>query len=114
MRNNRIYISDILECIRSVRVFIGTMDFDDFVNNDLVSSAVVLKLIIIGEAAKNLPLEIKDSNPDIPWNSMSGLRDRVAHGYFGIDYEIIWEVVKKQLPALKPRIADILAEMDKQ
>lgn len=80
----------------------------------MTSSAVVLKLIIIGEASKNVPDEIKSKHPEIPWKNMMALRDRVAHGYLGIDYEIIWEIVKKQLPALKPRIAEILEEMDSE
>ena len=114
MRNNKIYISDILDCIHYIADFIGERNYDEFIADNKTSSAVVLKLIVIGEATKNLPENIREKYPDVPWKSMTGLRDRVAHGYFGIDYEIIWEVIKTQLPKLEPRMAEILEEMDSE
>ncbi len=89
MRNYKIYISDILECIHYIYDFIGERNYKEFIADNKTSSAVVLKLIVIGEASKNVPGTIRKKYPDVPWKSMTGLRDRIAHGYFGIDYEII-------------------------
>ena len=114
MRNNKIYISDILDCIHYIADFIGESDYDEFISDNKTSSAVILKLIVIGEATKNIQGTIREKYPDVPWKSMTGLRDRIAHGYFGIDYEIVWEVIKNRLPKLEPRMAEILEEMDSE
>ncbi len=114
MRNYKIYISDILDCIHYISDFIGESDYDEFIDDNKTSSAVVLKLIVIGESTKNVPDRIREKYPDVPWKGMTGLRDRIAHGYFGIDYEIIWEVIKEQLPTLEPEIARMLDEMDSE
>jgi uncharacterized protein with HEPN domain len=70
--------------------------------------AVIRNLEIIGEAAKNLPQDIKDKYPDVPWKRMIGLRNIAVHEYFGVDLSIIWEVVTKNLPETKGKIVEIL------
>ena len=114
MRNYRLYISDILDCIIKINDFIGDMDFDAFLKNELVSSAVILKIIIIGEASKNVPEEIKIKYPEPPWKDMAAIRDKIAHCYFGIDFDIVWEVIKGQLPIIEPQMERILEDLDKQ
>jgi len=78
--------------------YIGDRDFEEFKNNTMVVDAVVRNFEIIGEASNNLPDEIKDKYSEIPWRKMYGLRNLVSHEYFGIDYEMIWEIAKKNLP----------------
>jgi len=112
MRNYRLYISDILECIRKIGEFTRGMDLDSFAKDDMVSSAVILKIIMIGEAAKNVPEEIRVKYPELPWRDMAAIRDKVMHCYFGIDFEIVWEVVKNQLPKLELKVPKILEDMD--
>jgi len=70
--------------------------------------ANVLNPKIIGEAAKNLSAEFRDKHPDIPWKRMAGMRDRVIHAYFGVDADLVWEVVEKHVPELKSRIESLL------
>jgi len=111
-RDFGLYAEDILDAIGKIAEFIGELDFEGFVEDEKTSSAVILQLIIIGEASKNIPEEIRAKYPDVPWSDMARMRDRISHGYFGINLKIIWEVVKKRLPALKPRIAKILIELD--
>jgi len=78
--------------------YIGDRDFEEFKNNTMVVDAVVRNFEIIGEASNNLPDEIKDKYSEIPCRKMYGLRNLVSHEYFGIDYEMIWEIAKKNLP----------------
>jgi len=78
--------------------YIGNKDFEEFRDNNMVVDAVVRNLEIIGEATNNLPEEVKDRHPEIPWRKMYGLRNVVWHEYFGIDYEMIWEIAQNNLP----------------
>jgi len=73
---------------------------------------VVWKIGIIGEAAKNIPKNIKDRHKELPWREMARMRDKISHFYFGVDYKIVWEVVSKRLPEIKPTVQKILEEME--
>lgn len=88
------------------------MDFTEFLNDRKTRKAVVKNVEIIGEAAKNVPDDIKANYPDIQWRVIAGMRDRLAHGYFGIDYEIVWGVVDNRLIGLRDSIRAILIEID--
>jgi len=72
--------------------------------------AVVRALEIIGEASKRLPLSLRDQYSEIPWRGMAGVRDRIIHGYDTVDLQIVWDVVKKDIPAIKPQIQRILTD----
>jgi len=77
------------------------------------SSAVIRKFEIIGEAAKHVPDPIKQKHPDIPWKSMAGFRDRLIPFYFGIKHELVWETIRAELPGIKPRLKQILQELQR-
>ena len=70
--------------------------------------AVTRSLEIIGEASKNVPKNVKEEYPHIPWRFMAGLRDKIIHGYFAINYDIVWDVIQHKLPELKPQIRALL------
>lgn len=72
--------------------------------------AEVRALEIIGEATKRLPAELREEYPQIPWNGMAGMRDRIIHGYDRVDLHIVWDVVKRDIPELKPKIQRILRD----
>ena len=76
----------------------------------LIVDAVVRNFEIIGEATKHVPAEIKQENPLIQWKDMAGMRDKLAHEYFGVDIDILWKTSINRLPALKPRLKDLLRE----
>ncbi len=111
-RDIKLYLKDILEAMETVEKFVKDMNFEQFKNNDLVSSAVIRKFEIIGEATRNIPQEIKKKYPDIPWKTMIGFRDKLIHFYFGIKYDIVWETIKSKLPELKEKIKKILEQLE--
>ena len=112
MRDYRLYLKDILSAMEAIEKFTQGMDFEDFKENDMVCSAVIRKFEIIGEASKNLPEEIKQKYPEIPWKSMAGMRDRLIHFYFGVKYELVWETIKREIPKIKPLIKEIIKDLN--
>ena len=114
MRDPTIYLKDILEAIEAIERFTEGIDYEAFCQDDMRSSAVIRKFEIIGEAAKHIPDPIKQRYPDIPWKSMAGFRDRLIHFYFGIKYELVWETIQVELPRIKPKLKQILQELQRR
>ncbi len=111
-RDYKLFIKDILDCIEKIEDFVGDMGLEEFTEDDKTSSAVVRKLEIIGEATKNIPEFMRDQYKEIPWKDMAGMRDKIIHFYFGVDYEIVWKVIKERLPEIKPEITRILKDFE--
>jgi uncharacterized protein with HEPN domain len=107
MRDYKLYLKDILAALESIEGFVEGMDFESFKKDDKTSSAVVRKFEIIGEAAKNIPGRVKDEYKSVPWKEMAGMRDRLIHLYFGVDYELVWKTIKNRLPALKAPLMEV-------
>jgi uncharacterized protein with HEPN domain len=83
---------------------------DEVVDDAVLCRAIIRSLEIIGEASKKLDEEFRSSHPQIEWKKMAGTRDRVIHHYFGIDYDIIWDIIENKLPDLQERVEEILDE----
>ena len=111
-REYKAYLKDILEAIHKIERYTENIGFEEFVSNELVQDGVVRNLEIIGEAAKNIPEDIKREYPDVEWRKIAGLRDILIHAYFGIDVEIVWDIVKNKVPKLKEKIEEILSKLD--
>ena len=109
-RNRKLYVEDILECIKKVEKYTDDMEFALFEKDDKTIDAVIKNLETIGEAAGHIPDDIKARHKYIPWGEIVGLRNRIVHGYFNIDLKIIWGVIKEELPALKIQLEHILKE----
>ena len=92
-RDYNFYIKDILQSIIQIEEFVEGMDYEEFLHDEKTTSAVIRKLEIIGEAAKHIPPRVKQAHPKLPWNEMARMRDKLIHGYFGVDHEIVWKVV---------------------
>jgi len=91
-----------------IEAFTTGMSFEGFVDDDKTISAVLYKFAIMGEATKMLPDEVRAEFPDIPWRSIAGLRDKVIHGYIGVDYELLWETIELKLPIVIRSLHTIL------
>ncbi len=96
--------------MEKIEFFTAGMTQEDFVEDEMAHFAVIRAMEVIGEATKNIPPEVKQRHPDIPWKKMAGLRDKVIHGYFGVDLFIIWESATKLFPGYKPILLKILKE----
>ena len=110
-RTYKMYFDDILTAIDRIFEYTKGYDFTGFKRDYKTVDAVIRNFEIIGEAARNIPDEIKEQYPDVPWYEMYSLRNRISHAYFGIDYEIIWDIIKNHLPENKEQIDIISKDM---
>jgi uncharacterized protein with HEPN domain len=99
---------DIIEAITEIRSFVQGQSFEDFVSDPKTRKAVLADFAIIGEAASHLPPEITDNFPQVPWQSIRDLRKIVVHVYFGVDPQIIWDTIQKDLTPLETQVKRIL------
>lgn len=108
MKNSSSYLHHILdETIYLLNVVEG-VDLEAFQADETLSRAVVRSLEIIGEAVKKLPNDFKESNPHVEWRKMAATRDRLIHGYFSVDLEIVWDIVVNKIPSLHEEIKKLL------
>ena len=105
------YLEDIIEAMENAMDFIRGMSYEEFVKDTKTVYAVIRAIEIIGEAVKNIPEDVRSKYPEIPWRAMAGMRDKVIHAYFGVKLERVWEVVKRDIPNLKPKFERILEEL---
>ncbi|HUT46353.1 MAG TPA: DUF86 domain-containing protein [Sedimentisphaerales bacterium] len=103
-------LNDICQAIDRIEQYIKNLSFDAFSDDQKSVDAVARNLEIIGEAANRLPDEFKEKYSEIEWYKVVGLRHRIVHGYFGIDLEIIWQILHKDLPELKRKISRIISD----
>ncbi|MCX6814984.1 MAG: DUF86 domain-containing protein [Candidatus Aenigmarchaeota archaeon] len=107
----RIYLEDILSCIGNIEEYSKGLSFSQFSKDQMRIDAVIRNLEIIGEAVKKLPDEFRKDYRDVEWAKISGLRDILIHEYFGVNLEIIWDVVSNKIPDLKKSVKKIMTEI---
>ena len=99
-RDPQLLVSDMLEAARKILEYTEGLSLDDFIADSKTVDAVARNFVIVGEASTRLPSEFKSKNDNIPWRKISGLRNRIIHDYFGIDYEVVWNIRTVFLPEL--------------
>jgi uncharacterized protein with HEPN domain len=102
------YLQDIAEMMTHIQEFTDGMNFDAFIKDLKTNFAVFRALEVIGEAAKQVPEDVRERYPHIPWRRMAGMRDRLIHGYFGVDFDIVWETASRLIPELAPQISAVV------
>jgi len=103
-----LYLEDMFQSMQRIEEYLGDLDFKKFKMTHIVVDAVVRNFEIIGEASRKIPSDIQEEYPEIPWRKMYGLRNLIAHEYFGIDYEMIWEIAKNNLPQNRKDLQKII------
>ncbi|HMN18926.1 MAG TPA: DUF86 domain-containing protein [Ignavibacteriaceae bacterium] len=103
-RDWKFLFEDIIESINKIQNYTKDLSFEDFAQSPLIIDAVVRNIEIIGEASKNVPVEIQNKFKDIPWQKIKGIRNRIVHEYFAVDISIIWFIVTNELQSLKDNL----------
>jgi uncharacterized protein with HEPN domain len=88
------------------------LELDEVIHDPHLQRSFIRSLEVVGEATKNLSKYLKDKHPEIEWRKIAGMRDKLIHYYFGVDWEVVWDVVKNKLPALKRQIEALILEID--
>lgn len=104
------YLKHVLDSIRKIQDYMEGMDSEDFEKEPKTQSAVIREMEVIGEATKQITKETKEENPEIPWQQIAGMRDKLIHGYFQVDLNIVWRTYEEEIPRLKKKIQELLKE----
>jgi len=107
-RDDTVYLHHILDAIRLIEEYTKGMSENEFFTNSMAHDAVVRQLEIVGEAARNISNEFQDKHSKLPWTKMTGIRNKIVHEYFNINYAIVWDTVKDDLPLLKKSVGKLL------
>jgi uncharacterized protein with HEPN domain len=108
-RDALLYLEDMQEACEKVLRYTKGATYTSFTSDEKTFDAVVRNLEIIGEAAKHVPPEVRERYPTVAWTRIAGLRDMIAHAYFGLDDEILWDIVQNRIPELLQQVTTILS-----
>ncbi len=106
------FLRDITDWMENTQLFVDDINQREFIDDLKTRSAVERAVEIIGEASKHIPDDIRMQFPDVPWQRMAGMRDRVIHAYFGVDYDILWQTVTQEIPPLLERLREIVVLLE--
>lgn len=112
-RDARLFLQDLLDAAAKVQAYTANLSQEAFEANEMAYDAVLRNLEVIGEAAKQIPQDLRGAAPEIPWRMICGFRDHLAHAYFGLDNDTVWEVVTTELPALLLAVKRLLQTLPK-
>lgn len=114
MKQDLPYLKHILDEINFLIEQTINLSFEDYLKNEVLKRATTRSLEIMGEAAKNISRGFKEKHKDIEWKEIAGMRDKIIHFYFGIKWDIVWDVIKNKVPELKEKVEKIIKEIEKK
>ncbi len=112
VKQPKFFIQHMLESLKLIEKYLSNKGKKEFLASVQLQDAVIRRLEIIGESVKNLPDSVIEENPDLPWKQVAGMRDILIHQYFGVDLELTWEVIKIEIPILKPKLLALLQTLE--
>jgi uncharacterized protein with HEPN domain len=110
MRPEKLYLADILEAAQAIAKFCDAFTFEQFEGNDMLRSAVLQKLIVVGEAATRMPGSFCLQHPEIPWADMINFRNFAVHEYFSVNWQIVWDTAREDIPLIEEQIKKLLEQ----
>ncbi len=109
--SNSLRLRHILDAIAKIERYLENFDEANFRSDERTQDAIIRQLEIIGEASTNLTTELRDKNPQIPWEKLTAVRNRIAHGYFTINLEIVWDITQNDLSRLQTEVEQMLEKL---
>jgi uncharacterized protein with HEPN domain len=109
-KDPQIFLQHIMESIEQIEDYLVDVLKEEFMDSSRLQDAVLRRIEIIGEAVKNIPDDFKEKHPEIPWQKIAGMRNKIIHEYFDIDLPLVWSTAKTDIPKLKKQIAKLLEE----
>lgn len=113
-RDEKLYLRDIRDAIQKIRSFTDNVDKERFTTDELIGDGTLFNLIVIGEAAKNIPDRIRELDPDIEWQTIGRFRDLTVHHYWGLQMDKVWDIVQTDIPELEVQVLTLLEMLDSE
>ncbi|MBN2148388.1 MAG: DUF86 domain-containing protein [Anaerolineales bacterium] len=110
-RTDNDFLLDIQDALQRILEYTAGMNWETYLRDYKTQDAVVRNLEVIGEATKSLSDSLRSQYPDIPWRDMAGTRDRLMYHYFGVNQEIVWQIIEQDLPGLKSQIEQVIHDL---
>ncbi|MHA1239010.1 MAG: HepT-like ribonuclease domain-containing protein [Candidatus Odinarchaeia archaeon] len=107
-KDDTVFLKHILDAINLIEEYLKDKKYNEFKNNRMLQDAIIREIEIIGEAASKISMELRNKYSDIPWRQIVGMRNKLIHGYFGIDLDAVWDTVIKDIPPLKRKLQEII------
>ena len=107
-REDRLYLSHILDASVRIEEYVADRELVDFLDDHLRQDAVIRQLGIVGEAVKRLSQDLRNSQPNVPWRDIAGMRDRLVHDYMGVNLEAVWKTAREDVPMLREVARELL------
>lgn len=108
-----VYLDDILDSLRLIRGYIADVSEETFLADTKLQDAVIRRLLIIGEASARMPEPFRTAHPEIPWHKMTGMRNRLVHGYAEVNMYMVWDTIQNDLPPLEGMLGELLNSSDR-